>query len=157
LSAEEPNAQDSPSAGIDPTASRLVFLAMLGLIVGGLVVYWMLSKPIPPPPPEVERDPFLTAGRAVYLVRCATCHGNDGRGDGPLAAHLIGPPVGNLTDAQWKHGDRPDQVLAVIGQGVPNTRMDGWSRVLDPPELRAVAAYVYYLAGRPVPETLRRP
>ena len=73
------------------------------------------------------------------------CHGNDGRGDGPLAAQLIGPPVGNLTDNEWKHGDRPDQVLAVIGQGVPNTRMEGWGRVLDPPELKAVAAYVYYL------------
>ena len=34
----------------------------------------------------------------------------------------------------------------MIGQGVPNTRMDGWGRVLDPPEIKAVAAYVYYLA-----------
>ena len=47
-------------------------------------------------------------------------------------SQLIGPPVGNLTDDVWKHGDRPDQVLSVIGQGVPNTRMEGWSRVLDP-------------------------
>jgi len=65
--------------------------------------------------------------------------------------------VGNLTDDEWKHGDQVEQVLAVIGQGVPNTRMDGWSRVLDPPELKAVAAYVYYLARRTVPEDLRRP
>ena len=67
------------------------------------------------------------------------------------------PRTGNLTDDEWKHGDRPDQVIAVIAQGVPNTRMEGWSRVLDPPELSAVAAYVYYLARRPVPEELRRP
>ena len=51
----------------------------------------------------------------------------------------------------------PDQVLSVIGQGVPNTRMDGWSRVLDPPEIKAVAAYVYFLAKLPVPDEIRRP
>ena len=102
-------------------------------------------------------DPLLAQGRTIFLGRCATCHGNEGRGDGPIAGNLIGPPVGNLTDDEWKHGDRPDQVLAVIDKGVPNTRMEGWSRVLDPPELRAVAAYVYYLAKRPVPDELRKP
>jgi len=157
LSAEDPSSQDSPFAGLDPAVSRLIFLAMLGLVAGGFVAFRMLSKPPPAPPPEVARDALLSRGREIYLGRCATCHGNDGRGDGPIARHLIGPPVGNLTDSEWKHGDRPDQVLAVIGQGVPNTRMDGWSHVLDPPELQAVAAYVYYLAKRPVPEELRRP
>ncbi len=144
-------------AGIDVSASRLIFLAMLGLMVAGFVAFRMLSKPVGPPPPEVARDALLLQGRAIYLARCVACHGSDGRGDGPIASELIGPPVGNLTDDQWKHGDRPEQVLAVIAQGVPNTRMDGWSRVLDPPELKAVAAYVYYLGKRPVPEELRRP
>jgi cytochrome c oxidase cbb3-type subunit 3 len=45
----------------------------------------------------------------------------------------------------------------VIDRGVTNSRMDGWGRVLDPPELKAVAAYVYYLAKQPVPEELREP
>jgi mono/diheme cytochrome c family protein len=102
-------------------------------------------------------DPLLTQGRLIYFGRCATCHGNDGRGDGPIAADLLGPPVGNFTDNDWKHGERPDQVMAVIREGVPNTRMTGWSNVLDPPELRAVAAYVYYLGKRMVPEELRKP
>ena len=143
--------------GIDPSVSRLIFLAMLGVMAGGFMAFRMLSKPVGPPPAEVARDALLTQGRAIYLTRCIACHGNDGRGDGPLAANLIGPPVGNLTDSEWKHGDRPDQVIAVIGQGVPNTRMDGWGRVLDPPEIKAVAAYVYYLAKQPVPEELRKP
>jgi cytochrome c oxidase cbb3-type subunit III len=156
LSTEDSHSDILPSAGIDASASRLIFLAMLGLMAVGFVAFQMLSKPVGPPPPEVARDALLLQGRAIYLARCVACHGGDGHGDGPLAAALIGPPVGNLTDDEWKHGDRPDQVLAVIGQGVPDTRMDGWSRVLDPPELRAVAAYVYYLAKRPVPETLRQ-
>jgi cytochrome c oxidase cbb3-type subunit III len=157
LSSDDPNPPDSPISAIDPAASRLIFLMMLGLLAGGFVAFRFFSKPPPPPPAEVAKDPLLSQGRNIFLNRCATCHGNEGRGDGPIARHLLGPPVGNLTDDQWKHGDRPDQVVAVIGQGVPNTRMEGWSRVLDPPELKAIAAYVYFLARRPVPEELRKP
>ena len=149
--------EDSPPLGINTGASRLIFAAMLGVVAGGFVAFRMLSKPVEPPPPEVAKDALLTQGRLIYLGRCATCHGNDGRGDGPIAKDLLGPPVGNLTDNEWKHGDRPDQVLGVIARGVPETRMTGWSNVLDPPELKAVAAYVYYLAKHPVPEELRQP
>jgi cytochrome c oxidase cbb3-type subunit III len=155
LSTEYSNSDSSSPGHIDTTASRLIFLAMLGVLAGGFVAYHMLSKPIGPPPPEIAQDALLTRGREIYLARCVACHGNDGRGDGPLAANLIGPPVGNLTDNEWQHGDRPDQVLGVIDQGVPNTRMDAWGRVLDPPELKGVAAYVYFLAKRAVPEELR--
>ncbi len=156
MSSNEPTPDLSFAESINPAASRLIFLAMLGLLVGGLVGYQLLKKPIPPPPPEVANDPLLSEGRSIYFGRCATCHGSDGRGDGPIAANLLGPPVGNLTDNDWKHGDRPDQVMAVINGGVPNTRMTGWRNVLDPPQVRAVAAYVYYLAKRPVPEELRK-
>jgi cytochrome c oxidase cbb3-type subunit 3 len=156
LAAPDSPSDRAPALGIDTSASRLIFLAMLGLLVAGFVAYRLLSKPVGPPPPEVANDPLLLQGRGIYVARCVACHGSDGRGNGPLAGSLVGPPVGDLTDQEWKHGDRPEQVLSVIAQGVPNTRMDGWSRVLDPPELKAVAAYVYYLAKRAVPEELRQ-
>ena len=157
MSIEEPSAEHVADLRIDPRASRLIILAMLGLLAAGLhrlsgaeQTGWPASAGGGKGPPARPRACHLSA-------RCVTCHGTDGRGDGPLAAQLIGPPVGNLTDDVWKHGDRPEQVLSVIGQGVPNTRMDGWSRVFDPPELKAVAAYVYFLAKHPVPEEIRRP
>jgi cytochrome c oxidase cbb3-type subunit 3 len=156
MSGEESAADSHIPDAINPAASRLIFLAMLGLLAAGLVSYQLLKKPLPPPPSEVAKDPLLSEGRLIYFGRCATCHGNEGKGDGPTAAHLLGPPVGDLTDNDWKHGDRPDQVMAVIRDGVPNTRMTGWNNVLDPPQFRAVAAYVYYLAKRTVPEELRR-
>ena len=157
MSTEEQSSGHLAESTVDPRVSRWIILGMLGLVAGGFIAFRMLSKPVGPPPPEVARDPLLTQGRDIYLARCVACHGTDGQGDGPLAAQLIGPPVGNLTDDVWKHGDRAEQVLGVIGQGVPNTRMDGWSRVLDPPELKAVAAYVYFLAKHPVPDEIRRP
>ena len=154
---EESRSDSRRDAGIDPSVSRLIVLAMLGLLIAGFVAYRMLSKQAGPPPPAVAKDPLLSQGRLIFLARCVACHGIDGRGDGPIAAQLIGPPVGNLTDDVWKHGDRPEQVLTVIRQGVPQTRMDGWGRVLDPPELKAVAAYVYFLANQSVPDQLRQP
>jgi cytochrome c oxidase cbb3-type subunit 3 len=129
------------------------FLAIVGL---GALAFILLREPIGPAPPEIARDPLLSRGREIFLARCIACHGINGQGDGPVAPNLIGPPPGNLTDAEWKHGDRPEQVVRVIAEGVPNTRMDGWGRTLDPPDLDAVAAYVYYLGKRPVPEALRR-
>lgn len=157
MSQDESKSDPSFPDAINPAASRLIFLAMLTFVAGGFVSYQLLKKPIPPPPPEVAQDPLLSEGRLIYLGRCATCHGLEGRGDGPIAGNLLGPPVGNLTDNEWKHGDQPEKIMAVIRDGVPNTRMTGWNNVLDPPQVRAVAAYVYYLAKRPVPEELRRP
>jgi cytochrome c oxidase cbb3-type subunit 3 len=128
---------------------------MLGIAGAAGFLYRALSAPVPPPPPRVAADPFLLQGRAIYLNRCASCHGQDGRGDGPIAAYVFGPPVGNLSDGRWKHGDKPEGVLGVISKGVPGTRMAGWDQVLEPEELRAVTAYIFCLAQKEVPEAMR--
>jgi cytochrome c oxidase cbb3-type subunit 3 len=143
--------------GIDPVASRRIFLGMLALLAGAVTTFSLLRKPASPPPAAIAQDPLLVEGRAVYLARCVSCHGESGRGDGPIAKGLAGPPVGDLTDAHWKHGDRPDQVLAVVAQGVPNSAMPGWKPTLGDQATRAVTAYAFYLAGRPVPQAFRAP
>jgi cytochrome c oxidase cbb3-type subunit 3 len=153
LDADEPISDDD-SAGT--AAAVWIFAVMLGLMAAGFVAYTLLSTPLPPPPPEVAGDPFLLEGRSIYLARCATCHGPEGRGDGPIAGSLLGPPVGNLSDGKWKHGDKPADVMAVISKGVQGTRMAGWGELLEPRRLRAVTAYVFYLAKQPVPDDLRK-
>lgn len=141
--------------GIDPAASQRVFLGMLALIAGGTLAFYIFRPAPPPPPPEISADPLLVQGREIYLDRCASCHGAEGKGDGPTARGLAGPPVGNLTDDVWKHGDRPDQVRSVIAAGVKDAQMPAWLSILGAEGVDAVAAYVYYLAGREVPRELR--
>jgi cytochrome c oxidase cbb3-type subunit 3 len=143
--------------GIDPVASRWIFLGMLALMAGGAATFGVLRRKAAPPPAAIAGDPLLVEGREVYLSRCVSCHGEAGRGDGPIAKGLAGPPVGDLSDADWKYGDRPEQVEAVVARGMRDTAMPGWEGVLRPREIRAVTAYVYYLAGRPAPESLRAP
>ena len=143
--------------GIDPVVSRRIFLGMLALLAGAAVSLSLLRAPASPPPAAIAGDPFLVEGRGTYLARCVSCHGESGRGDGPISKGLAGPPVGDLKAAQWKHGESPEQVLAVVAQGVRDTAMPPWKSTLSDRALRAVTAYVYYLAGRPVPQRPPRP
>jgi cytochrome c oxidase cbb3-type subunit 3 len=150
-----PAPEDEVGPAINSGPARWVLLGMLGLFFAGVGSYYLLRTPPAPPPPEVMSDRQLLEGREVYLARCATCHGREGRGDGPIARDLLGPPVGNISDGKWKHGDRPQDVLSVISNGVQGTRMAGWGTVMENSQLRAVTAYVYYLARQPVPDQIR--
>lgn len=147
----------APMPAIDPVASRRIFLALLLVMAVGLISYRLLRKPAGPPPADIAGDTLLVEGRTIFLSRCVSCHGASGRGDGPIAKGITGPPPGDLAIPSWKHGDRPEQVLGVVTRGVLGTSMASWKDVLDDRERRAVAAYVYYLAGRPVPGELRAP
>jgi len=89
-------------------------------------------------------------------VRCAQCHGERGRGDGPSAAGLVdsdGAPT-PLTDFAWgkrafKAGARPDDVFRVLTTGMEGTAMPSF-RSLPARDRRDLAAFVAGL-GRPVP------
>ena len=55
------------------------------------------------------------SGRDTYLRYCASCHGPEGRGDGPLAASLTKRPA-DLTQIAKKSGGHYDEraVMSVI-------------------------------------------
>lgn len=57
------------------------------------------------------------SGQETYMRFCAACHGESGRGDGPVAAGLpISVP--DLTRLQRKHGDEfPEALLRKIIDG----------------------------------------
>ena len=138
-------------------APWLIFPAIGSFLVIGVLVYALFGGRTEPPPAAIAGDPLLVRGREIYLDRCASCHGPHGRGDGPLARGLTGPAPRNLAQDPWKYGDRPEQVVSVIGDGVKDAQMPGWSGTYGPEDLKAVAAYVYQVAGRPVPDALRTP
>lgn len=136
-------------------ASTWVIVGVVLLLLSGLLAYTLLRRSSGPAPADVASDPLLAQGRSIYVERCVGCHGELGRGDGPLAPTLNGPPPGDLTDDDWKHGDSPDQVLGVIRQGVMGTSMPGFRGIYPDDELVGLAAYVYHLAGQEVPASYR--
>jgi mono/diheme cytochrome c family protein len=50
-----------------------------------------------------EESPQLAWGKEIFLTRCASCHGEDGKGDGPAAAALKIPPS-DLTKISKNNG-----------------------------------------------------
>lgn len=132
-------------------ATRWIIGGAVALVLGaGLVL--VLARP-EPPPADVADDALLSKGRDVYVSRCISCHGPDGRGDGPIVGTLTGPPPRDFT-APWKYGERAEDVLAVVRKGVPDTTMSGWASYLPDDDIRAVSAYVFHLGRRPVPTGL---
>lgn len=51
--------------------------------------------------PALAQDADI--GRAHFYTHCATCHGLEGRGDGPMAGVLTIPPT-NLTELSAQNG-----------------------------------------------------
>ncbi len=140
----------------DAGVGRWFVIVLAGSVVLALLAA-VLFRPKPAPPSaDIAGDPLLVEGHRLYQQRCISCHGATGRGDGPIAASLTGVSPGNLSDDQWKHGDRPEQVLEVITRGIAGTSMSPWKGEFTEDQIRATAAYTYHLARRPVPDALRQ-
>jgi cytochrome c oxidase cbb3-type subunit 2 len=75
------------------------------------------------------------AADALYERECAFCHGVEGRGDGPAAAHLRLPPAdfsaGNFKLRSTPSGAMPtdDDLLGTITRGVPGSGMPSFAEL----------------------------
>lgn len=59
-----------------------------------------------------------TSGKKMYLAYCATCHGKEGKGDGPVASALKVPPADLTTLSKRNNGKFPSvQVVDAITRG----------------------------------------
>jgi uncharacterized membrane protein len=65
-----------------------------------------------PAPADGAASAADTSAHATFAARCATCHGEQGHGDGP-AAKALNPPPQDLGDPAW-HDGITDEVLAEV-------------------------------------------
>lgn len=92
--------------------------------------------------PVPTRPPSLARGADVYQQQCAACHGALGRGDGPKARSVEGPPPTNLADAGIMGDVPPIEIFRKIAIGVPGTAMPEFADQLSEEDRWAVTAYV---------------
>jgi mono/diheme cytochrome c family protein len=77
------------------------------------------------------------SGKQMYASYCASCHGAEGRGNGPVAAELKAQPTDLTQLAKRNHGKYPDmRVISVLKQGtsVPahgNAVMPVWGPIFN--------------------------
>ncbi|MCB9718630.1 MAG: c-type cytochrome [Myxococcales bacterium] len=95
----------------------------------------LAPKPKPkkkkPAPPKADR----AAGRELYMAKCKTCHGDDGKGDTPFGRKL---EIVSLAGT----GRSRAKIKAITANGVPGTKMKPYEGKLSDQELENVAAFV---------------
>src|SRR6185436_4583329 len=90
-------------------------------------------------------------GRAENYARlCASCHGRDGKGDGPNAKYLPIKPAVHARAASMRL--RSDDVLfdAISGGGLvmgKSARMPAFGQTLSSAEIRGLVAYIRELCA----------
>lgn len=93
-----------------------------------------------PFPVAPETIPDLVRGQSLYAEQCASCHGTEGYGDGPLAENLEPKPIA-FTDAERARTRSVMALYQVISQGVEGTSMMSFSS-LPEEERWALAFYI---------------
>ncbi|MBU91207.1 MAG: hypothetical protein CL475_02165 [Acidobacteria bacterium] len=85
----------------------------------------------------------IERGRTVYSEQCASCHGQEGKGDGS-AARFLDPKPRDFTGAEWKYagGGTVEEIAGVVAEGIDDSAMTPFSDVLSEEQIKAVASYV---------------
>lgn len=63
-------------------------------------------------------SPAMAEARQIFGVRCAVCHGQDGRGNGPGSAALD-PKPRDYSDMAWQKSVTDEEIKKVIVEGGP--------------------------------------
>lgn len=82
----------------------------------------------------------LEQGRKIYNFRCYYCHGYSGNAK-TLAASFLAPKPRDFTNTSLEALDK-SRMLESIMSGRPGTAMKGFSSVLKPDEIEAVADFI---------------
>jgi cytochrome c oxidase cbb3-type subunit 2 len=96
---------------------------------------------LPPAPADLASAERLARGRSVYQsLECGTCHGAEGRGDGPSAAGLPPDAWGNpqkpfnFTRGKLKSGGKPEDVYRTFMTGLNGTAMPSYYDIFAAPD-----------------------
>ena len=85
------------------------------------------------------------AGAEIYEVNCATCHGPEGKGDGP-AAEELDPQPASLADAHMMEEMSDGALFWRVSEGGMmepfNSLMPAWKDTLSEDEIWQVIAYI---------------
>ncbi len=78
-------------------------------------------------------------GKALYEGKCKSCHAIDGKGTATMKEKNKIP---DLTDAAWQGAHDRAKIVAVVTDGIKDTKMGSFKAKLKPEEIEAVAVYV---------------
>jgi mono/diheme cytochrome c family protein len=86
----------------------------------------MAREVIPPIDPATVMTPnpaLLTRGKNLFAQTCATCHGPEGKGDGPGGLGLNPKPRNFTAGTGWKNGTRLEDIYKTLDEGIKGSSM----------------------------------
>ena len=89
--------------------------------------------------PSAADTKALEQGKAIYVRECSSCHGLQGKGDGPAAIALT-PKPRNLAKVTADQNKTDDQFFQQISGG--RSPMPAYKSVLSDTQIRQVIAYI---------------
>ncbi|HEX5012417.1 MAG TPA: cytochrome c, partial [Planctomycetota bacterium] len=111
---------------------------------GALAALLLLATTTAQQPPAADAQ--AERGAQLFARQCAACHGDTGRGDGPVA-YLLDPKPRNFTSGTFRVVSTDnavpseDDLLTTLRRGMPGSAMPPWGQLPDA-DLRALVATV---------------
>jgi mono/diheme cytochrome c family protein len=93
---------------------------------------------------KAEPTGIAYRGRKQFVQRCVQCHGEEGRGDGPLAEQISGN-IPDFTAPDYAATMSPQTIFDIITQGRMEKMMPSWENMMSESERWDVTAYVWSL------------
>lgn len=123
-----------------------VFFVYIVFVQGGVDLGENVSTPAPADAPKYdlasEKEPWVAneqivaAGKKLYQMNCASCHGANG--------DLVGgiPTARNLVEGQWKAGNGSIAHYKVLQNGIAGSAMVSFKAQLKPYERWALVQFI---------------
>ena len=92
------------------------------------------------PSDRLASDDARARGRALFLHKCALCHGVRADGQG-VRRQGLSQPAANFQSVDWRSHTNPRDVYRVLSEGIRGTSMPGWP-TLSNEEKWDLVAYV---------------
>ena len=87
---------------------------------------------------KAAADAKLAAEKALYEGKCKSCHAIDGKGSKAMQKNNIP----DLSNADWQGKHDRAKIVAVVTDGIKDTKMGSFKAKLKPEEIEAIAVYV---------------
>ena len=102
-----------------------------------------------PKTPQATPD-LIAQGKQLYLQDCASCHGAEGRGNGPAVIDSSPRQMRprEFTGGVFERGSSMEDIYLTLRTGLNGTPMLSFENALTPAQTWAVAAYVRSLIFR---------
>ena len=154
-------------------------LLIFGLLSMTLIVVWLATPTLVPPPPHPQIAPVsqhllpkvrlpigadpdgvalrhaILNGERIYQRLCYHCHGRQGKGDNNAYMASIGYKPADHSDPAQNQKLSDKEYFLALRNGVKDERgwptMPPWESVLTSRQMRDVIAYVRHLSPAPSP------